>query len=157
MARLVELFDELGYGDVWTHINSGNVIFEAKGRRADLERAIGDRLETDYGFECTTFVRSTAELRKILDIDPFDVEEGDTYFVTFLKDPPSPATARELESLSNDVDTLVVRGSEVHWRMHGTSMATTLPKRVWEGIVGVNASTSRNINMLRKLAAKIDG
>lgn len=157
MARLVELFEELGYGDVWTHINSGNVIFEAKGRRGDLERAIGDRLETEYGFECTTFVRSTAELRKILDIDPFDVEDGDTYFVTFLKDPPSPATARELEALSNDVDTLVVRGSEVHWRMHGTSMETTLPKRVWEGIVGVNASTSRNIKMLRKLAAKIDG
>lgn len=157
MARLVELFEELGYDDVWTHINSGNVIFDATGRRPALERTIGARLEAEYGFECTTFVRTAAELRKVLDVDPFDVEATDTYFVTFLKDTPSDATAEELEALSNEFDTLVVRGSEVHWRMHGSSMETTLPKRTWERIVGVNASTSRNITMLRKLAAKIDG
>ena len=148
MARLVELFGELGYGDAWTFINSGNVVFDATGRRTDLERTIADRLEDEYGFECTTFVRTAAELRTTLAVD--------TYFVTFLSRTASGATASALEELSNDMDTLVVRGSEVHWRMHGTSMETTLPKKVWERLVGVNASTSRNITMLRKLAAKIE-
>jgi uncharacterized protein (DUF1697 family) len=156
MARLVELFAELGYDDVWTFINSGNVVFDATGRRTDLERTIAARLEDEYGFECTTFVRTAAELRATLAVDPFEVTPSDTYFVTFLSQTASPATARSLEELSNDMDTLVVRGSEVHWRMHGTSMETTLPKKVWERLVGVNASTSRNITMLRKLAAKID-
>ena len=33
MARLAEVVRELGYDDVWTHINSGNVVFEGTGSR----------------------------------------------------------------------------------------------------------------------------
>ena len=31
MARLVEVFEGLGYDDVWTYINSGNIVFDAAG------------------------------------------------------------------------------------------------------------------------------
>ena len=44
-ARLVELLEELGYRDVWSYINSGNVVFSASGARTVLERAIGTALE----------------------------------------------------------------------------------------------------------------
>jgi hypothetical protein len=57
--------------------------------------------------------------------------------------------------LSNNFDTLVVRGRDVHWRMRGKSTDSKLKKKDWENIVGANHSTSRNMNMLRKLAAKI--
>jgi uncharacterized protein (DUF1697 family) len=154
MDRLVEILEGLGHDGAWTYINSGNAVFEASGKRADLESAIGDALEADLGFEVTTFVRTAAELDRILAAAPFEVGEGDTYFVTFLKDTPSKATAKELESYSNDFDTLVVRGRDVHWRMHGKSTDTTLKKRHWK-IVGELDSTSRNVTMLRKLAAKI--
>ena len=154
MARLVELVQELGYTDVWTHINSGNVVFDAPGPRADIERSIEEALEADHGFEVTTFVRSASELTKILAADPFPVAGTDTYFVTFLKSAPAAATKRALESYSNDFDTLVVRGRDVHWRMHGKSTDTTVQKSKWN-IVGVNASTSRNVTMLRKLSERI--
>jgi uncharacterized protein (DUF1697 family) len=154
MARLVEIFEGLGYQNVWTFINSGNIVFDAPGSRAALEKKIGAAVETEYGFEATTFVRTAAELSKILAATPFEVGAKDTYFVTFLKDTPKPATARELESFSNKMDTLVVKGRDIHWRMHGTSMETTLKKKHWN-IFGPNSSTSRNVNMLRKLDAKI--
>ena len=32
MAKLVEVCESLGYEDVWTHANSGNVVFDAPGR-----------------------------------------------------------------------------------------------------------------------------
>ncbi len=103
----------------------------------------------------TTFVRSANELERILAAPPFPVGETDTYFVTFLSSTPSAATAKALESCSNDFDTLVVRGRDVHWRMHGKSTDTRLKKQDWK-IVGEH-STSRNTTMLRKLAAKISG
>ena len=156
MDRLVQVLEDLGYDRPWTYINSGNAVFEASGTRSDLELAIGTALEADLGFEVTTFVRTAAELERILAARPFEVADTDTYFVTFLKDTPSKATAKELESYSNDFDTLVVRGRDVHWRMHGKSTDTTLKKRHWK-IVGELGSTSRNITMLRKLAAKIGG
>ena len=77
--------------------------------------------------------------------------------MTFLKTTPTAATANALEALSNDVDTLVVRGRDVHWLMHCRSTETTLTKKVWEDLVGKDTSTSRNTTMLRKLLAKIEG
>jgi hypothetical protein len=100
-------------------------------------------------------VRSAAELRRLRDNQPFDVRRGDTYFVTFLKSAASTAVARELEALSNDFDTLVVDGRDVHWLMRGKSTETTLPARAWAGVLGERRSTSRNTTMLFKLVAKL--
>ncbi len=156
MSRLVDVFGRLGYRDAWTYINSGNVAFDATGSRAEVERSIEGALEAAFGFEITTFVRTAAELQRVVVAEPFKVAAHDTYFVTFLKAPPAAATARALRSLSNDFDTLAVRGRDVHWRMHGKSTDSKLKKKDWE-IVGKNHSTSRNINMLRKFAAKLAG
>lgn len=156
MARLAEIVGDLGHEDVWTHINSGNVVFEATGSRADLERALEEAFEHDFGFETTTFVRSAAELRRTLATEPFAVSPGDTYFITFLKGVPTPGERTALEALSNDMDEIVVQGRDVHWRMHGKSTDTTLTSKMWADIVGARRSTSRNTTMLRKLLAKID-
>lgn len=155
-ARLKELLEGLGYTDVWTYINSGNVVFTTTGARASLEQAIGSAVEGDVGFEATTFVRSVTELKSIMELRPFEVRAGDTYFVTFLLDRPTEAQARELEALSGDFDTLLVDGREVHWLMHGKSTDSKLVKRDWEKILGNNSSTSRNTTMLTKLLDKIN-
>lgn len=155
MARLVEIFEALGFRDVWTFINSGNVVFDATGARADLEDRIATAMEAEYGFECTTYVRSPAELRRLLDAAPFEVAADDTYFVLFAKDRISPTVAAALEACSNDMDTLVVDGRDVHWRMHGRSVDTTLGKQQW-GLLGEPSGTSRNVTSLRKLVAKLE-
>jgi uncharacterized protein (DUF1697 family) len=154
MSRVVEVFARVGYDDVWTYVNSGNVAFDAAGSRADVERSIERALESEFGFEITTFVRTATDLQRIVAAQPFAVAAGDTYFVTLLKDSPTAAAVRALQSLSNEFDTLVVRGRDVHWRMHGKSTDSKLKKKDWE-IVGKNKSTSRNINMLRKFTAKL--
>ncbi len=149
MPHLVDLVTRIGHGDVWTYINSGNVVFEATGGRAALERRIETTLQDDLGFEVTTFVRTAAQLQQALAVEPFLLASGDTYFVTFLKDSLSPPRAKALEALSGDFDTLVVRGSDVHWRMRGKSSDTNLTTKAWDDIVGHHRSTSRNTTMLR--------
>ena len=156
MSRLLEVFGRLGYKSAWTHVNSGNVVFEGTAGRATLERTIEEALESTFGFEVTTFVRTATELDKALRVDPFTLADGDTYFITFLKAVPTAATAKALEAASNDFDTLVVHGREVHWKMRGRSTETTLKKATWN-LVGEHGSTSRNVTMLRKLQAKLDG
>ena len=157
MPRLKKVVEDLGYANVWTYINSGNVVFDATGSRADLEKALEKALEDEFGFECTTFVRTGAELKKTLAAKPFDVAPGDTHFVTFLKKAPGAGAAKELEALSNDYDTLVVQGADVHWRMHGSSIDTRIPGAKWNKILGPLSTTSRNVKALTKLSAKIIG
>jgi hypothetical protein len=76
--------------------------------------------------------------------------------VTFLKASLPAPKRTALEGLSNSFDTLVVKGRDVHWRMHGKSTDTKLTTKAWENIVGRHHSTSRNTNMLQKLSDKID-
>ena len=93
-ARSVQLtaaVQGLGYEDVWTHINSGNVVFESTGARGALERRLEEAFEAALGFEATTFVRSAVDLRRAVAAKPFVVGAGDTHFVTFLKDKPTAA------------------------------------------------------------------
>ncbi|MBM6400603.1 DUF1697 domain-containing protein [Phycicoccus sonneratiae] len=156
MARLVSVCEGLGYDDVWTYVNSGNVVFDTTGSRASVESAMETALEDEFGFECTTFVRTAAQLRTVLDARPFDLSPGDTHFVTFLKKAPGAADARRLEELSNDFETLVVHGADVHWHMRGKSTDSRLARRDWEKVLGPLSSTSRNVTMLTKLVAKIE-
>jgi uncharacterized protein (DUF1697 family) len=156
-AELVDAVEGLGHSKVWTYINSGNVVFDAPGSRTQLERELEAAFEKALGFEATTFVRTGPELRRALASPPFTVAASDTYFITFLKDSLAGSKKKALEALSNDFDTLVVKGRDVHWRMHGKSTDTHLTTRQWDGIVGHHRSTSRNTNMLRKLVDKLDG
>jgi len=156
MSHLVEIVGRLGYDDVWTYLNSGNVVFGVTGDRSDLEHELEAAIEGEVGFEVTTFVRTAAELRGALAFRPFHVNASDTYFVTLLKATASPSERAALEGLSNDYDTLVVKGREVHWLMHGKSSDTTLTTRAWENIIGRHRSTSRNMTMVRKLVDKIE-
>jgi uncharacterized protein (DUF1697 family) len=155
MPHLAEVVRGLGHREVWTHINSGNVVFDGNGRRADLEHGIETALEDALGFEVTTFIRTSGELRRALSAEPFELAPGDTYFVTFLKDGLSAPKAAALEALDNDFDTLVLKGRDVHWRMRGKSIDTKLTTKSWDDVVGRHRSTSRNVNMLRKLVARI--
>jgi hypothetical protein len=70
---------------------------------------------------------------------------------------PTAAERRALEVLSNDFDTLVVDGLDIHWRMHGKSTDTLAKTKDWEQVIGRHRSTSRNATMLRKLVAKLNG
>ena len=155
MAKLVTICEGLGYDNVWTFINSGNVVFDAAGAATKIERTLEGAFEAEFGFECTTFVRSAAELRTALAVEPFELVAGDTYFITFLKTAPSAAVTKALHAASNDFDTLEVHGRDVHWRMRGKSTDTKIKPATWK-LLGPNSSTSRNVNMLTKLSAKLD-
>jgi uncharacterized protein (DUF1697 family) len=155
-SQLIAAVEGLGYAGVWTYINSGNVVFDAPGSRSDLERKLEAAFERALGFESTTFVRTAAELRGAVAEPPFTVSQNDTYFITLLKESLAAPKRNALQALSNDFDTLVVKGRDVHWRMHGKSTDSRLKTRQWDDIVGHHRSTSRNMNMLRKLVAKLD-
>src|SRR4029450_7709557 len=101
MPRLKAAVEALGYDDVWTYINSGNVVFQAGGSRAAVEKALEKALEDEFGFECTTFVRTGPELEKTLAASPFEVAAGDTHSVTFLKKAPAAGEEKAMRDMSN--------------------------------------------------------
>ena len=66
MKRLRHEFEFLGFSGIETFIASGNIIFETRGTNEErLRIKIERHLRETLGYEVTTFIRSTAELRQV--------------------------------------------------------------------------------------------
>jgi uncharacterized protein (DUF1697 family) len=155
MAQLREECEGLGFDDVSTYINSGNVLFSATGKGPDLEPRIEQRLHKVFGFEIETFVRTAKEVEHAIALQPFGrVTDTQTHMVLFLRGKPTAAVRTAVEALSNDVDRLVVDGREVHQLIAGKIMDSTLKAKHWK-CLGDQPTTARNTTMLRKLAEKL--
>jgi uncharacterized protein (DUF1697 family) len=68
MGELSRCLEGLGYDDVKTYINSGNVVFRTSAGGADaLEPAIESALSVAFSMPIRVFVRTVAELGRIVD------------------------------------------------------------------------------------------
>ena len=72
MADLRALLEALGYTDVATLLNSGNVVFKAgKGTSATLATDISQAIATRLGIEVPVIVKSAKDLAVIMADNPF--------------------------------------------------------------------------------------
>lgn len=156
MATARQLLEELGYDQVGSFVNSGNLLFSADGRAVDHEANIRTALEKVYGFEITTFVRTAAQVKALVTAEPFGaIAAGHTHFVLFPLTRLTAAEKEAVEGLSNEHDTTLVAGRDVHWLIRSKSTETTLGPRQWKQALPDNPSTARNITMLTKLVERL--
>src|SRR5438445_13754454 len=72
METLRATFASLGFKDVKSYINSGNLIFEtAKTDDGKLAKKIHDAIQKEFGFDISVMVRPMAEIEEIVAWDPF--------------------------------------------------------------------------------------
>jgi uncharacterized protein (DUF1697 family) len=156
MATARQALEELGFDRVSSYVNSGNLLFSASGRASAHEAAIRTALEDLYGFEITTFVRTAAQVRELVTARPFgDLAAGHTHFALLALTRLTAAEKRAVEGLSNDHDTVVARGRDVHWLIRSKSTETTLGPRRWKEALPDNPTTARNTTMLAKLVERL--
>src|SRR5581483_2172044 len=103
MEDLRKLFESLGFDDVVTYIQSGNVIFGSpETNTAKLARLIEGKLKVRMGHPVTVFVLAPAQLKKAASANPFDPErhEKEQYCqIVFLSQEPSAANTKALMAL----------------------------------------------------------
>lgn len=157
MAKLRELFEELGFESVETFIASGNVIFSSRSRTAAvLEPKIESHLDKSLGYEVKTFLRTGPELVALSRHKAFPearLRAAGAYCVGFLAEPLNAAGKKTLAGLKSDVDDFHVNGREVYWlcklRQHESKFSNVLFEKTLKARV-----TFRNANTVSKLAAK---
>lgn len=158
MDRLRQGVADLGYEDVRTYIQSGNVVFTT-GRggppsAVQLERDLSAAL----GGPVSLVLRTAAELASVVEGNPYPARHlaPATLHVTFLAEAPAPERAAALEIPAGVDDELTLAGQDVYLHCPGGYGRTKLHNGFLERRLGV-AATTRGWQTVLRLAQMAGG
>ena len=119
MADLTALFMELGYSDVTTYIQSGNVIFngpddiQVAEASIKIEKAINEK----FGYDIPAIIKTVSELKEVIVTNPY-LEEAtinpSKMAVLFLNEKPSEYQFKNEEFIDNPPDKFEIYGKEIY-------------------------------------------
>jgi len=111
MDALRKMYEGLGFKNVQTYIQSGNVIFQDKIiDTKKLEKKIAKKITDQFSFEVPIMVKEIDELKTIVKNNPFgnDVSKDISYIhVTFLSAIPDKANVDKIKEGKYGVDEFV--------------------------------------------------
>lgn len=156
MQDLRDMFQSLGYENVRTYIQSGNVIFEHDV--TDQQVLIDDmerQIQETFGFEVRVIVRTQEELEQMIAANPFAGIEPEAYkhlYVSFLLKEPSAEGVDRLRPYGEGPDRISFTAREMY-TLYGISASQSelfkVPVDKWLG----TPLTARNWNTVNKLLA----
>jgi len=164
MKSLKESFEKLGFAQVTTYINSGNIVFKTK--EADprkLEKKIEQMLERDYDLTSKVVVRSLAEMESLVESLPkkWGANKDWRYNVVFLRHTiDSEQILDELE-VRKDIEEVFYRPGTLLWSslmsaLKGTEGLKFSSRKMGQEITVRNTNTTRKLCDLMKQAAEAD-
>lgn len=156
MADLRASIESIGYLDVTTYVQSGNVVFRSGDDEAEivdrLRRVLADR----HALDVPVVVRAGADLVRLVGRHPFDDGALDPKLlhVAFLDRVPDPAAVAGLDPGAWAPDRWSVEGRELFLAHPNGSGRSTMTIDRFERAWDVTA-TARNLNTVTRLASMV--
>lgn len=157
MDQLRKSFEALGFAQVKTYIQSGNVVFKTgKTSTSALSKKIEEKILGDFGFSVSVVSKSSDEMGKTIANNPFLKEPGvdrEKLHVTFMSEAPAPAALKKLAELMAAPDQLRCFGSELFFYLpNGVSKSVLMNKPV-DRLLAVVITTRnwRTVNSLYQM------
>ncbi len=127
MAELRVLCADLGWRDVGTYIQSGNVVFAAEGAQADLESALEQAIKDRFGYRSDVMVRSGEAWAAILAANPLrqpSNAEPNRVLVGIAKRPVLPDAAETVATKAIAGERVALAGSAL-WFHYPAGVGTS--------------------------------
>ncbi|MGO8073683.1 DUF1697 domain-containing protein [Rhizobium leguminosarum] len=144
MAELKAICEGLGFSDVKTYIQSGNVLFRADEAEKRVEERLDEALGKKMGKRPGVMVRSRKELDSIVADAPFPDAKPNFLLVYFLPEKPPGDALEKMVAPDGEEAKLAGREIYVHYPNGSGRSKLKLP--------ALKPGTSRNLNTVRKLA-----
>ena len=155
-AELKAVVEAMGFTDVKPVLASGNVVFEAGDAQPDaIERDLHAALERATGLKSDVFVRSGADLAKVIAANPFPDEARDRpsfLVVAFHKAPVDQAAIARVASGYAGPERMIAIDRELYTDYPDGQGRSNLPPLLQKSKLS-QGNTARNWNTVSKLAA----
>ena len=155
MADLKTLFGNLGFKNVVTYIQSGNVAFNADNNLSpdDVIRKIEHGITEHYGFDVPVILRNRAEINAIIERNPY-LEPNESnikqVFLAYLSQEPEQEGIDRLNAVDFKDDVYTILGRDMYICYGEKISVSKLSHAVIESKLKVKA-TIRNWKTTRKL------
>jgi uncharacterized protein (DUF1697 family) len=156
MEALRAAFATLGFSNVKSYVQSGNVVFEAlAGSVGSLTGKIEKKILEEFGFSVPVFVATPKKLGETIERNPFlkapGIDQAKLH-VTFLSADPPPQALETLQPLAAASEQLHIVGGAIYLYCPLGYGNTKLSNTAIEKKLSVGATT-RNWNTVKTLLA----
>jgi uncharacterized protein (DUF1697 family) len=153
MRSLKESFETMGFANVSTYINSGNIIFQSKEEDArKLESKIEQMLSSDYQLDSKVVVRSLPEMEKLVKALPENWGDDTDlrYNVVFLRHSIDSEKILDELPANSDVEEVLYRPGTLLWSVQASAANQSKFVKL-SSRKSFKDMTIRNLNTTRKL------
>ncbi len=153
METLRATFEALGFENVKSYINSGNVIFEtAKTDDGKLAKKVHDAIQKDFGLDISVMVRLMAVIEEIIAKNPFagQFESHKDMHLFFLNQELNAEQQAQLFAQANDNEMFAVIDRHILCLLRIHILDSSVGKGFIDKKLNV-AATARNWRTVKKL------
>jgi len=162
MSSLKKSFETLGFNDVLTYINSGNIIFKSKEADArKLETRIEKMLSKEYQLDSKVVLRSLPEMARLVQSLPrnWGGDSNWRYNVFFLRHTIDAEEILAEIEVKKDIEEVVYRPGTLLWSaevsaLTRTNMLKLSSRKMYQDMTIRNLNTTRKLHELMKKVAE---
>ena len=161
MEHLRALFSDLGFRNVETYVQSGNIVFQTRIENpSNLSRRISETILLASKFDVPVILRSSIEMQSVIANNPFLKEKGidsSKLHVTFLSETVQESVLKKLEPLSNNPDRFYGAPREIYLYCPDGYGRTKISNNAIEKALSVRATTRnwKTTNTLLEMVSKL--
>ncbi|EMJ94723.1 MULTISPECIES: DUF1697 domain-containing protein [Leptospira] len=159
MKDLSSIFESLGFMNVKTYIQSGNVLFQDKSKNVkELIALIEKKIREVFGFEVIVFIRSKEEFKAIIQSNPFSKKDSNRIYVSFLNESKKNPDLTEIETVKIKGEELVIQNKEIYFFSPKGYGVSKLSNNFLEKKLNVSATTRnwKTVITLSELTNNLD-
>lgn len=147
MQELRDLLNALGYQNVQTYIQSGNIILETDEKKIEIIRKIKEGIANTFGYDVPVIVKTVNEWKKAIANYPFPTENPKIVAFVFLNQ-KTKETRIEVKGINDDE--YKIENDMVYIYCPTGFAKTKISNNLFERKLNVTATT-RNYNTTMKL------
>lgn len=153
MADLKLMFERLGFGQVQTYIQSGNILFVSPNEPESIRGRIEQEIKTAHDMSVSVILRTAEQLQDIVARCPYSpdsLSEGESIYFTLMTDIPSKEDADRLPQGENEIDEFVIDEKTIYLLYRQSILESKLANQLQKLKV---PATTRNWNTMNKLVS----